>query len=90
MGVGCATTPYRFAEHGETPLTLALRQDEPQIERGEPNAWLDGFGHYHERYRRCPDGKWRIAEVRLTRLRNNAVDHQPSERNPRPEPFSRQ
>lgn len=29
---------------------------------------LTGFGHYRERYVRCPDGKWRIAESVLTRL----------------------
>ena len=46
LAVGCASTPYRFAEHGETDLTLALRDGEPQVERGEPNAWVDGFGHY--------------------------------------------
>jgi hypothetical protein len=28
---------------------------------------LVGFGHYHERYRR-EDGRWQIAESRLTRL----------------------
>jgi ketosteroid isomerase-like protein len=27
-----------------------------------------GYGHYHERYRRCVDGKWRIAEGRLSYL----------------------
>ena len=43
---GCATTPYRFAAHGETDLTLKLKEGESQIERGAPNAWLDGFGHY--------------------------------------------
>jgi hypothetical protein len=43
---GCATTPYPFAAHGETRLTLALREGEPQIERGAPNAWIDGLGHY--------------------------------------------
>jgi SnoaL-like domain len=52
---------------------------------GRGGAW-QGYGHYHERYRRCPDGKWRIAEVRLTRLRTNAVDPRPSERSPRPGP----
>lgn len=46
LASGCATTPYSFAEHGETELTLPLRTGEPQIERGEPNAWIDGFGHY--------------------------------------------
>ena len=29
---------------------------------------LTGWGHYHERYVRSPDGKWRIASLRLTRL----------------------
>ena len=43
---GCASTPYRFEEHAESDLTLALRQDETQVERGKPNAWVDGFGHY--------------------------------------------
>jgi SnoaL-like domain len=38
-----------------------------------------GFGHYHERYVRCPDGKWRISSVRLTRLRSNSVPHQVSD-----------
>ncbi len=27
-----------------------------------------GFGHYHERYVRCPDGKWRIAHSKLSYL----------------------
>jgi hypothetical protein len=25
-----------------------------------------GFGHYHERYVRCPDGKWRIKQQKLS------------------------
>ncbi|MGO8862407.1 MAG: nuclear transport factor 2 family protein [Acidimicrobiales bacterium] len=45
---------------------------------GRRGAW-QGYGHYHERYVRCPDGRWRIASVRLTRLRVNAVPPQPSE-----------
>ena len=27
-----------------------------------------GFGHYHERYVRCPDGEWRIEQCRLSYL----------------------
>ena len=46
LALGCASTPYAFAPHGETDLTLELREGEPQIERGVPNAWVDGFGHY--------------------------------------------
>ncbi|OHV32457.1 MULTISPECIES: nuclear transport factor 2 family protein [Pseudofrankia] len=38
-----------------------------------------GYGHYHERYVRCPDGKWRISSVRLTRIRSNSVPHQESD-----------
>ena len=34
-----------------------------------PSFELDGWGHYHEEYRRCADGRWRIASTRLTRLR---------------------
>lgn len=45
-----------------------------------------GYGHYHERYVRCPDGKWRIASVRLTRLRANDVPHKPSDHNPTLDP----
>lgn len=46
LAAGCASTPYSFAEHGETELTLQLREGEGQFERGRPNAWIDGFGHY--------------------------------------------
>ena len=30
---------------------------------------MQGFGHYHEHYVKGDDGKWRIKELRLTRLR---------------------
>lgn len=33
-----------------------------------PGMTLQGWGHYHETYR-CTDGAWRIARIRLTRLR---------------------
>jgi ketosteroid isomerase-like protein len=32
------------------------------------NAGHTGFGHYHERYVRGPDGRWRITYLKLTRL----------------------
>lgn len=41
-----------------------------------------GYGHYHERYVRCPDGRWRISSVRLTRLRTDGVAHRPPSRRP--------
>lgn len=40
---------------------------------GRGGAW-QGFGHYHERYVRGADRKWRICEVRLTRLRVDEVE----------------
>jgi hypothetical protein len=44
---------------------------------GRGGAW-QGFGHYHEKYVRGADARWRIQEVRLTRLRVDAVDPRPS------------
>jgi len=32
---------------------------------------MQGFGHYHEHYVKGNDGKWRIKELRLTRLRTD-------------------
>lgn len=43
--------------------------DDPAQDRA-----FQGYGHYHERYRRDEDGRWRIAELRLSRLR---VDERP-------------
>jgi uncharacterized protein (TIGR02246 family) len=39
---------------------------------------LRGYGHYHERYRKEPDGEWRIASSRLTRLRMDITPGEPS------------
>lgn len=35
---------------------------------------IQGWGHYHERYVRGDDGRWRFAEIRLTRIRVDRVD----------------
>jgi hypothetical protein len=37
---------------------------------GGPIRSMHGFGHYHETYERV-DGEWRIASLRLTRLRRD-------------------
>jgi hypothetical protein len=29
--------------------------------------WVRGFGFYHERYLRCPDGQWRFTYRKLER-----------------------
>lgn len=36
---------------------------------GSGGGSMQGYGHYHEHYVRGGDGKWRIAHLRLTRLR---------------------
>jgi hypothetical protein len=46
--------------------------DYVEFPRPEGSVVLQGYGHYHETYRREDDGHWRIASLRLTRLR---VDH---------------
>jgi hypothetical protein len=38
---------------------------------GSGGTSMQGFGHYHEQYVKGDDGKWRIAELRLTRLRTD-------------------
>lgn len=38
---------------------------------GAPSG-LRGYGHYHERYRRV-DGEWKIASMKLTRLRRDPL-----------------
>ena len=43
---GCATIPYRYDMKIERDDTLQLRPGEQQIERGHPNKFLDGAGHY--------------------------------------------
>jgi hypothetical protein len=39
---------------------------------GSPIVSMHGFGHYHERYVRL-DGEWKIAHLRLSRLRRDFV-----------------
>ncbi|WP_432820982.1 hypothetical protein [Trichloromonas sp.] len=43
---GCAAVPYQYGQDIEGPKTLQLREGESQIERGRPNAFVDGLGHY--------------------------------------------
>jgi hypothetical protein len=33
-----------------------------------PGNCFEGYGHYHEEYRRDPDG-WKIRRMRITRLK---------------------
>ncbi len=43
---GCAQIPYEYGKNIEDKYTLRLSPKEEQIERGNPNKWIDGFGHY--------------------------------------------
>ena len=40
--------------------------EDRRAQMGGGPAGHTGFGHYHERYVRCPDGKWRIKHQRLS------------------------
>ena len=73
--------------HGHTP-DLQLIDERTATGIWAMYDWTDdqstgiakqGFGHYHEEYRKGDDGRWRIATMRLTRLRVNRVDSLPSE-----------
>jgi 3-hydroxyisobutyrate dehydrogenase-like beta-hydroxyacid dehydrogenase len=52
--------------------------DDVEIPRDDQSPMhLRGYGHYHETYRRCDDGKWRISSKQNIRLR---VDRSPDEK----------
>lgn len=41
---GCATVPYRYGDRPESQNILQLQPEEPQIELGRPNAFIDAVG----------------------------------------------
>ncbi|AZI36510.1 putative dehydratase [Caenibius tardaugens NBRC 16725] len=70
--------------HGHTPeITIESSDSARGVWAMEDKLWpretsqlpfrmLHGYGHYHERYIRI-GGEWRIAEIRLSRLRVDAA-----------------
>ena len=57
----------------ETEATgIWAMEDSLEWPPGSAIVSMHGFGHYHERYVRL-DGEWRIAHLRLTRLRRDFV-----------------
>ena len=68
------TSREQTVHHGHTPEIEIISDTEAQgvwamediVEHTDYT--IHGFGHYHETYRKV-DGEWRIASVRLTRLR---------------------
>lgn len=65
--------PEIMIESADSATGIWAMEDKLWVQEGSsmPFKWLHGYGHYHERYIRI-DGAWRIAEVRLTRLRVDA------------------
>jgi hypothetical protein len=58
------------------------------VDDAERSHAFHGWGHYHEHYRKGSDGAWRIAELRLTRLRVDAVEPtRPAGERPWPPPW---
>lgn len=65
--------PEIVIESAESATGIWAMEDKLWVKEGSelPFKWLHGYGHYHERYARI-DGAWRIAEIRLSRLRVDA------------------
>ena len=73
-----AVAPTTTVHHGHMPEIELLSETEATgvwamedvvlLPSGSPKQRLQGYGHYHETYARGPDGRWRIASLRLTRL----------------------
>lgn len=69
--------PVTSVHHGHNPeITLTsddtargvwAMEDYLWYKRGDTVEWLNGFGHYHEEYRRV-NGEWLISYRNLTRL----------------------
>jgi hypothetical protein len=57
---------------GDTAQVIWAMQDRvvwgPDRKFADGNIGHTGYGHYHERYVRGADGRWRIAQTILTRL----------------------
>ena len=64
----CHTPIIDFVD-GQTANVVWAMEDMLRFPEGGPVKTLHGFGHYFETYRKQPDGSWRIAHLRLERLR---------------------
>lgn len=64
-------TPEVRFEGNEAAVVWALQDYVvlPEEHREKANAKaMTGYGHYHERYRKCPDSIWRISYQRVVKL----------------------
>jgi SnoaL-like domain len=58
------------------------------VDDAEHGHSFQGWGHYYEKYRKGAGGAWQIAELRLTRLRTDAVEpSRPAGERPWPPPW---
>jgi hypothetical protein len=68
-------TPLRTVHHGHAPIIEVTGPDEAKavwplfdyVDNGQ--TVMKAYGHYHETYRKTPDGHWAIRTLVLTRLR---------------------
>ena len=75
--ISVALADWRTVHHGHAPIIDILSEDEGKaiwplfdyIDNGR--RCLMAYGHYHETYRRQPDGRWLIGSLLLTRLRGD-------------------
>jgi hypothetical protein len=67
--------------HGHMPEITILSPTEAEgvwamfdyvLKPGQPTG-IKGYGRYHETYRKCEDGKWRISSKRNTRLKLDEI-----------------
>ena len=61
-----------FDDDGQGANVIWAMQDRntwDEARRAETgHAGQTGYGHYHERYVKCPDGRWRIKAMKLSYL----------------------
>jgi hypothetical protein len=83
-GVSASLAKARSVHHGHmaelevigdgSARGIWAMEDYVEWESDGARAGFRGYGHYHETYRKGPsDGLWRIAEMRLTRLRRDPL-----------------
>jgi hypothetical protein len=59
------------------------------VDDAEKGYAFQGWGHYHERYRKEADGIWRISQMRLTRIRTDVIEStRPAGERPWPTPWN--
>lgn len=79
--VSAALTTAVTVHHGHMPDIEFTGPDEATgvwsmydwVDDAETGYAFQGWGHYHENYRRADGGTWQISKLRLTRLRSDPI-----------------